>query len=348
MDSLQTKTSQFVPRRWLRGGHAQTLASFLLRRQVTLPPSEERLVEVEPGIRVLCHCNWQPDRKDKLTVIVVHGLEGSSESGYALGIAQKGLALGMNVVRMNQRNCGGMDRLAPTLYHSGRSSDVAVVAKNLIEQDAIQHLALAGYSMGGNLVLKLAGEWGAQAPPQFRAVAAVCPAMDLAPSADALHQAGNRLYEMYFLTKLRGRLRAKARYFPEAFDVARLQGIRSLRDFDEQVTAYYSGFTGADDYYARSSAANVVDRITAPTLIIHAANDPFIRIRPETREKVLGNPHITFMETSDGGHCSFLAEPNGYDGHWAERKVVEYLQQHAVDSMAGEADSSFELRSSSE
>jgi hypothetical protein len=305
----------------------QTLASFLLRRRFTLPSPEERLVEVEPGIRLLCHCNWQPERKDKLTVIIIHGLEGSSESGYAIGIAEKGLALGMNVVRMNQRNCGGTDGLAPTLYHSGRSADLAAVAKNLVEQDGIQRFALVGYSMGGNLALKLAGEWATEAPTQFRAVAAVCPAMDLAASADALHLRSNRLYELYFLAKLRGRLRAKAQLFPEVFDVARLQGIRSLRDFDEKVTAHYSGFAGADDYYARSSAANVVDRITAPALIIHAANDPFIRILPETRKKVTSNPHIKFIEAHDGGHCSFLGEPNGYDGYWAEQAVVEFLRQ---------------------
>jgi hypothetical protein len=327
VDTLQNKTSEFVPRRGLRGGHMQTLASFLLRRRFTLPSPEERLVEVEPGIRLLCHCNWQPERKDKLTVIIIHGLEGSSESGYAIGIAEKGLALGMNVVRMNQRNCGGTDGLAPTLYHSGRSADLAAVAKNLVEQDGIQRFALVGYSMGGNLALKLAGEWATKAPTQFRAVAAVCPAMDLAASADALHLRSNRLYELYFLAKLRGRLRAKAQLFPEVFNVARLQGIRSLRDFDEKVTAHYSGFAGADDYYARSSAANVVDRITAPALIIHAANDPFIRILPETRKKVTSNPHIKFIEARDGGHCSFLGEPNGYDGYWAEQAVVEFLRQ---------------------
>jgi uncharacterized protein len=324
---VDTSSSEFVPRRGLRGGHVQTLASFLFRRRFNLPPSEERFIEVEPGIRVLCHCNWQPERKDNLTVIILHGLEGSSESGYAIGIAEKGLALGMNVVRMNQRNCGGTDGLSPTLYHSGRSNDVAAVAKHFIEQDGIQRFALVGYSMGGNLVLKIAGEWSTQAPTQFRAIAAVCPAMDLGPSADALHLTGNRLYELYFLRKLRDRMRVKARLFEDVFDLAQLQGVRTLRDFDEKVTAYYSGFAGAEDYYTRSSASNVVDRITAPTLIIHAANDPFIRILPETRKKVSSNPHITFIEAPDGGHCSFIAAPNGYDGHWAERKVVEFLRQ---------------------
>jgi len=102
--------------------------------------------------------------------------------------------------------------------------------------------------------------------------------------------------------------------------------VKSLRDFDDKVTAHYCGFAGADDYYARSSASNVVDRIASPALVIHAANDPFIRILPETRKKVIENPHITFIETVDGGHCSFLGEPNGYDGYWAERRVIEFLR----------------------
>jgi uncharacterized protein len=315
-----------VPRRGLRGGHLQTVANFFLRRRIAPPPAESRLIEVEPGVQVLCHCHWQPDRKNALTVIIVHGLEGSSESPYMLGIAAKGMAAGMNVVRMNQRNCGGTDELSPTLYHSGRSQDIAAVAQNLLDQDRISRLALAGFSMGGNLVLKLAGEWGKEGPPQFRAVVAVCPSMNLAASADALHLTGNRVYEYYFMWQLRRRLRAKAKLFPKAFDASRLRGVTTLRNFDDKITAYYCGFEGASDYYERSAAANVVDRIALPTLILHAANDPFIRILPETRQKILSNPNINFVETRDGGHCSFLAKPDGDDGRWAERRVVEFLR----------------------
>jgi uncharacterized protein len=315
-----------VPRRGLRGGHLQTLASFFLPRRIAPPTAEKRLIEVEPGVQVLCHCHWQPDRANALTVIIVHGLEGSSESQYMLGIAAKGTAVGMNVVRMNQRNCGGTDALSPTLYHSGRSQDIAAVAQNLIHQDRISRFALAGFSMGGNLVLKLAGEWGRESPSQFRAVAAVCPSVNLAASADALHLPGNRLYEYYFMWQLRRRLKMKARLFPQVFDTSRMQSVTSLRDFDDKVTAHYCGFEGASDYYERSAAANVVDRIAVPTLILHAANDPFIRILPETRQKILSNPNITFVETDDGGHCSFLAEPDGDDGRWAEREVVEFLR----------------------
>jgi len=317
----------FQPRRGLRGGHLQTIGSFLLPRHVIPPPGEERLIDVEDGAKILCHCHWQPDRANALTVIIVHGLEGSSDSTYMLGIAAKGLACGMNVIRMNQRNCGGTDGISPTLYHSGRSADVAAVARHLIENDHISRLALVGFSMGGNLVLKLAGEWGREGPPQFRAVAAVCPSVDLAVSADALHLPSNRLYEYYFLWKLRRRLREKARFFPGVFDVSRLNGVTTLRDFDDKVTAFYSGFTGADDYYARAAASNVIDRIAVPAFILNAANDPFIRITPETRKKILANPNIRFVETADGGHCSYLSQPDRDDGRWAEARVIEFLRE---------------------
>ena len=312
----------------------QTLASFLLPRRVRLPVGEERLIEVEPGINVRCWCHWQKNRQSPLTLIVVHGLEGSTESQYMLGVARNGLASGMNVVLMNQRNCGGMDHCAPTLYNSSRSEDVAAVARHIVEQDGVSCFALIGFSMGGNLVLKLAGEWGKNGPPQFCGVAAVSAAMDLAESADSLHEARNRIYEYYFLMQLFRRFRRKAQLFPGKFDVSRLRGISSLRDFDDRITAFYCGFTGADDYYARAAASNVVARIALPTLIIHAANDPFIRLRPETRQCILANPNISFIETDDGGHCAFLSARNGDkngdmedDGRWAEREVVEFVKR---------------------
>jgi uncharacterized protein len=310
----------------------QTIASFLLPRKIHLPPAEERLVEVAAGIKVRCWCYWQAEgkRATALTVIVVHGLEGSSDSKYMTGVARNALAAGMNVVLMNQRNCGGMDHFAPTLYNSSLSADVGAVARHVVENDGVSRFALIGFSMGGNLVLKLAGEWGSAGPREFRAVAAVCPAMDLALSADALHEPANRIYEWYFLVQLFQRLRRKAKFFPKDFDPARLHGVTSVRSFDERVTAYYCGFAGADDYYARAAAANVVGRIAVPALIVRAANDPFIRVQPETVQRIRGNPNITYIETEDGGHCAFLGERNGADdGRWAERAVVEFVSRFA-------------------
>jgi predicted alpha/beta-fold hydrolase len=318
----------------------QTIASFLLPRRIHLPAAEERLVEVAPGISVRCWCHWQKsveNRRKALTLIVVHGLEGSSESQYMLGVARNGLAAGMNVVLMNQRNCGGMDHCAPTLYNSSLSGDVAAVARNVVENDGVSRFALIGFSMGGNLVLKLAGEWGSDGPSEFRSVAAVCPAMDLAASADALHEPGNRIYELYFMMQLFRRFRNKAKLFPKDFDVSRLRGVSSLRLFDDRITAHYCGFAGADDYYARAAAANVVDRIAVPALIIHAANDPFIRVQAETLRSIAANSNITYIETDDGGHCAFIGQQDGAagdDGRWAEREVVEFVRRMAEQSDA--------------
>jgi hypothetical protein len=129
------------------------------------------------------------------------------------------------------------------------------------------------------------------------------------------------------MIKLRHRFRQKARLFPGQFDAARLRGVRSLREFDDKITAYYCGFEGAVDYYARAAASNVVERIKVPGLIVHAANDPFVRLIPETRKKILANPNLEFVECADGGHCAFIAEANGYDGRWAERRIIEFLRR---------------------
>jgi len=321
---MWSPTEPFVPRWGIGNGHFQTIASHLLRRSTPLPPVDDRLIEVAPGIQVLCHCHWQPERKNALTVITVHGLEGSSDSQYVRGISQKAMALGMNAVRMNQRNCGGTEHLAPTLYHSGLSSDVGAVAKSLIASEGLTRIALAGYSMGGNLVLKLAGEWGSD-HRELECVAAVCPAMDLAASADALHEPANILYEKYFVGRLKQRLARKAELFPTYFRVSAADGASTVRKFDNQVTAPFSGYRDADDYYARAAASNVVDRIAVPTLILYAADDPFIRIQAPTQAKVVANRNIHYLETPYGGHCAFIAAPNGYDGYWAERQLVDFF-----------------------
>ncbi len=169
----------FVPRRYLRNGHAMTLAGNFLPRRSGLPEPEECLFRVADQAQVLCHCHWQAEPERRSTVIIVHGLEGSSLSQYVIGTGSKAWEAGMNVVRMNMRTCGGTERLTPTLYHSGLSSDVGAVLREVIEKKKLRRLGLVGYSMGGNLVLKLAGELGADAPAELKAVAAVSPAADL-------------------------------------------------------------------------------------------------------------------------------------------------------------------------
>jgi predicted alpha/beta-fold hydrolase len=330
----------FVPRPWLRNGHLQTIVGNFLPRPNTLPQPIAQLVEVHPAhgrqisSQVLCECHWQPIevRSSRLTVLVLHGLEGSAHSQYVIGNATKLWNAGCNVIRMNMRNCGGTERLSPTLYHSGLSSDVDHVMRFFLASQSLQSFALIGYSMGGNLVLKLAGDLGPSAPPQLRSIVGVSPAVDLAASADALHEPINRIYEHKFLRALLKHFRRKAMLFPRAFDPQVATGIGSLRQFDDRITALYSGFQSADDYYYRAAAARVLHNITLPTLILHAADDPFVRLIPPTRAAIAANPNITFIETAHGGHCAFLASPTtspANDGYWAEHTALNFILANA-------------------
>jgi hypothetical protein len=328
----------FEPHPWLSSGHLQTIVGNFLPRPAFLLPTIAEYVEVDPtdASRVLCHCHWQPEpeRATQLTAVLVHGLEGSSDSRYMQGIATRAFAAGMNVVRMNMRNCGGSDALTPTLYHSGRSADVGAVVRYFTARFGLERVALVGYSMGGNLVLKLAGEWGAQ--PPVAAVATVCPAIDLATGADALHEPANRVYEWHFLRNLMRRLRHKAELFPAIYHIDGIGPARSIREFDHKVVARYCGFSSADDYYYRAASARVIDRIAVPTLILCAQDDPFIRLLPESRARILANPHIQFVESRHGGHCAFLARRSA-GVHWAEATVVRYLQAVAAGTVPSTA-----------
>jgi len=320
--------NDFVPRRYLTGGHAQTIAGNFLRRENELPEAQEQLCEIEPGVRLLCHCHWQPERHHRLTLVIVHGLEGSSRSRYVIGTGSRAWRMGWNVVRMNIRGCGGTEQHCRTLYHSGLSQDVEKLTGWLLASQGLHRIALAGFSMGGNQVLRALGRWGAQAPPEVVAAAAVSPACDLALSADRLHRPANRLYEWWFLRSLRKSYRRKAELRPGQFDTGLLQHVRSVRDFDEHITARYMGFAGASDYYEKASSTHVLERIAVPTLVIHAADDPFTVISEGSRRKLEQNPMVTYLETEHGGHCAFIGKPSADgndDGHWAEGKIVEFL-----------------------
>ena len=330
--------ASFKPRRFLRNPHLQTIAGNFLPRVHHLPSAESTFVEVAPpdsthmqlNSQVLCHCHWQPAarRADAPTAIILHGLEGSSNSQYVCGNADKLWYSGANVIRMNMRNCGGTEALSPTLYHSGLSADVLAVFRFFCDREQLTSISLIGYSMGGNLVLKLAGELAARAPFELRSIIGVSPVIDLAASADALHEPLNRIYEQRFLKNLLERFRRKAALFPTLYNAALAADIHSLRAFDDRITARYSGFSSADDYYFRAASARVLSTIAIPTLILHALDDPFIRLSSASREALLANPYITLLEPAHGGHCAFLARPDPNrrnDGYWAEHTLLRFL-----------------------
>jgi predicted alpha/beta-fold hydrolase len=309
------------------------VAAFLPRRFPQLPPSTARLFEVEPGTEVRGDCHWQQDPRKHPTLVLLHGLEGSSESGYMLGTAEKAHIAGFNVVRLNQRNCGGTEKLTTTLYHSGRSGDLCAVMAELIDRDGLPEIFFAGFSMGGNLVLKMDGEFADSAPPELRGVVAVAPSMDLAACCDAVGEPRNFIYNRHFVKRLKRRMRRKAALFPEIYStgglVEDLGRIRSVRDFDDAITAQFCGFESANDYYARSSATRVLAAIRTPTLILTAQDDPFVPYSTFTSGALRGNPNIRLVAPRYGGHCGFISQESGAERFWSEARIVEFCVEHS-------------------
>lgn len=317
------------PRYWPRPGLLRNL------------PIEPRFFSVTPDTRLLAYCHWQPDPKGHPTLLLVHGLEGCSESHYMLGITRKAWAAGCNVVRLNQRTCGGTEPCTPTLYNNGLSSDLLAVARELADRDGVQALWLAGYSMGGNLVLRAAGEANDRLPI-LKGVIAVCPNLDPAACIAALEQPSNWIYHCYFLSRLKARLRRKARLFPGRYDLTGLDKIRTLREYDDRYTAPDGGYESAADYYERSGARHLLGNIHVPTLIITAQDDPFIPYSSFQIPALIQNPFIQLVAPAYGGHCGFIQRPRwDEDLYWAENRIVQAVTSpQAASYLAAVATSS--------
>ncbi len=313
-----------------------TLYAWAKRRAfAALPTAEARLFEVAAEVRVLAHCNWQPDRTAAPTLVALHGLEGSSEAHYMRGLAEKAFAAGFNVIRLNMRNCGGTEHLSQGLYHSGLTADPLAVLTELRDRDGLSRFAVAGYSMGGNVTMKLAGELGVEEFPEVKAFAAVSPVIELEDCVQSIERRENRIYEWNFCRNLQGRMRRKSKHFPSLFNLDGLWKVWSIRAFDDRYTAPHHGYDGAADYYQRASAMRVIDRVARPALVLSAADDPFVPPHIFNAPAVRNNPHITTVITASGGHCAFVESANGlpaeasakagYDGYFAERAVVDFL-----------------------
>src|SRR5438132_3520809 len=214
----------FVPRPSLRSGHKMTLFSWGNPRYFPrLPEPSRRYFDVDHDARVVARCHWQPRPWDHPTLVALHGLNGSSDAHYMKGLAAKAFARGMNVLRLNQRNCGDTEHLSAGLFHSGLTADAARVIEELVAVDGLPAIAVAGYSLGGNLALKLAGEYGDRPPPQIRAVAAISPIIEISECVRALERPTNALYEWNFVRDLKRRMRRKERFWPGVFDLRKLR-----------------------------------------------------------------------------------------------------------------------------
>lgn len=296
------------------------------RRFPRLPAPEARYFAVGPDARVLAHCYWQPRRHRAPALLALHGLEGSSRAHYMQGLADKAFARGLSVLLLNQRNCGGTEHLSRGLYHSGLTDDPFAVLDEVHRTDSVPAFAVIGYSLGGNLALKMAGEHASRCPTlPLRAAAAVSPTMDLARCVEALERAANVAYQWNFVRNLRARMRRKAAAWPGEYDLGVLKGVRTVRQFDEVLTAPHHGFRDADDYYYRASALRVVDRVRMPTLIVASADDPFVPVEQFDDETVAANAAIRRLLPAGGGHCGFIgpAAPD-FDGYWAEEVTTRF------------------------
>lgn len=334
-------STPFVPHPRLRNQHAQTILGSVLPRkaEAVRATSRERTFQTTPDTQVVARCHWQTclGNTEKPvntlpTLLVSHGMEGSVESSYMLGIAEKALRAGFNVIRLNTRNCGDTERLTPTLYNAGLTEDIRQVAEELHEVDGITDLYLVGVSLSGNMTLKLAGEYGAAAPHHVRGVAVISPAVDLASSADALEKGSNWVYQRRFTNSLKRRLKRKAELFPERFNAEKLAEVKSVRQFDDAYTATHAGYLDSQDYYHRASALRIIDKVKLPTLVIHAQDDPFIPHDPLLAPEVVNNPSIAVLLPERGGHVGFLGEPRpDEDNRWAENRVIDFVKaMHAT------------------
>ena len=304
-----------------------TVFCWAARRRLQLPVPEPRYFQVTADTQVLAHCYWQSDRHAHPTLLALHGLEGSSSAHYMLGLADKALRAGFNAVLLNQRNCGGTEQLGPGLYHSGLVDDAVFVMRELAGE-RIDRVVVAGYSLGGNLALRLAGTHAPSDLPTLRAVCAVSPVLELEQCVRALERRSNFIYQWNFVRNLKARMRRKQLCFPGRFDLSQLDRIRTVRQFDAAYTAPFFGFQSAEDYYHRAAALRVIDRIQVPALIITAEDDPFVPIHSFRDPKIADNPHVTLVVTRHGGHCGFLGEAAGeHDGYWAERQIVEFASR---------------------
>jgi uncharacterized protein len=322
---MHSPVPEFVPHRLLKSGHAMTIAAAFVPRRFTLPAPEKRLFQVDPFSRLLAHCHWQKGKRlDAPVMVIVHGLEGSSDSNYVLGIAEKAYHRGYHVLRMNQRNCGGTEGLTPTLYNSGMSGDYRTVFEELADDDGFKQIFFAGYSMGGNLVTKMAGEFGDDVPRALRGVCAVCPAMDLSACADALERRDNYLYQRHFVLGLLARYERKAKMFPDRYSHNGFGAIRTVRGFDDAITAPCFGYRDAEEYYEAAGAKKVVGQVRVPMLLITAEDDPFVPYVMFVAARVEQNPAIRFVAPQHGGHCAFISNKSGTERFWAEQRIVEF------------------------
>ncbi len=322
----------FDPPWWMRNPHFQTIFATKKPRRFRFGWETWQPLEISIGSdgSILAEVSWQPGPLSASPALVLfHGMEGSARSHYLIGMGRKAYARGFHVVRVNTRNCGSTEHMTSTLYCAGLSQDVGAVVQCLQHKHGISSIFAAGVSLGANLLLKFLGEKGARGDEYIRAAAAVSAPIDLAAGARKIGDSGNGFYQRYFVARLIKHLRRKAMLFPGIADVARVERIRTIYEFDDVVTAPHFGYGNAENYYRLASSGPLLREVRVPTLIVQAMDDPLIPFEPFLIPGIETNPALHLLATRRGGHAGFItatrAKPEDYDCYWAESRVVDFL-----------------------
>jgi predicted alpha/beta-fold hydrolase len=280
------------------------------------------VVEAEPGVKLLLRASWQPgERARRPALVILHGLGGSDASSYVLSTGALAHSLGFHVVRMNMRGSGDGESLCPLLYNAGLDTDLLAAVEAVSRQ--VSRLAVVGFSLGANMALLALGRRRERLPEALRSLVAISPPLDLATCARALEAPGNRLYQRYFMGMLGEGYRRRHARRPDLFPHGLERGLRTVREFDERVTAPFGGYEGAADYYARSSAGPWLTAIDRPSLVLAAADDPMIPAA--SLERFALSPAVTREVLPTGGHVGFVARAQAPGWFWAPQRALAFL-----------------------
>jgi predicted alpha/beta-fold hydrolase len=314
----------FIP--LFRNPHLLTIAGNFWKRPLdpARHPVESRLFETEAGVRVLVH-SQKPAGGVRGEILLLHGLEGSSDGGYMRSLAHHALLRGYAVHRLNMRGCGGTESLCSTLYHAGLTADTREILR-VFREEGRGPVFACGFSLGGNVVLKLAGELGESASDYLSGIAAVSTPVDLAECVRRLGARENRIYEWRFLSRMKKRLRERHRHQPELFSIDALDRIQSIYEFDDLLTAPAFGFGNAPNYYATQSAIRFIDRIRIPTLLVQAKDDPLVPFGIFSHPSIANNPSVELIAVEHGGHLGFLSAGRGYR-FWVDEVLMDWFEK---------------------
>jgi hypothetical protein len=321
----QSSTTPFRPPPILVGGHRQTVLGFWSRRYLGWPlPTEDMVVEAGDDVRLLLRATWQPGpREERPALVVLHGLGGSDGSPYSLSTGRLAFARGWHVLRANLRGAGDAEALCARLYNAGLDTDVLAVAEAAAR--VCPRVSMVSFSLGASMALLALGRLQDRLPAALKAVVAVCPPLDLAACAAALERPQNRVYQRYFLKNLRAAYQRRQRRRPDLYEAGREMGIKTIRAYDEAITAFYGGYKSADDYYERSSAGPWLRSIVRRVLILAAADDPLVPAESVARWPLPSSGLLEREMAFTGGHVGFVSRTRAPGFFWAAERALDFL-----------------------